>query len=74
MAAGTVAIGEIGLLGELRAVTGIERRLREAARLGFTRALVPPGRHAQAPIPGIAIVSVRTIREALAVALGPAGG
>ena len=41
VAAGTVAIGEIGLLGELRAVTGIERRLREAARLGFTRALRP---------------------------------
>ena len=74
VAAGTVAIGEIGLLGELRAVTGIERRLREAARLGFTRAIVPPGRHAQVPIPGIAIVTVRTIREALAVALGPAGG
>ncbi len=38
---GTVAIGEVGLLGELRAVSGIERRLREAARLGFTRAIVP---------------------------------
>ncbi len=74
VAARTVAIGEIGLLGELRAVNGIERRLREAARLGFTRALVPPGRHAQAPIPGIAIVTVRTIRDALGVALGPAGG
>ena len=38
---GTVAIGEVGLLGELRAVGGLDRRLREAARLGFTRALVP---------------------------------
>ena len=41
---GTVAIGEVGLLGELRAVAGLERRLREAARLGFARALVPRGR------------------------------
>ena len=40
-----VAIGEVGLLGELRPVAGIERRLREAARLGFTTAIVPrPGR------------------------------
>lgn len=39
--AGTVAIGEVGLLGELRGVVGLERRLREAARLGFRRALVP---------------------------------
>ena len=34
-------IGEVGLLGELRAVAGLERRLREAARLGFERAIVP---------------------------------
>ena len=38
---GTVAIGEVGLLGELRTVVGLERRLREAARLGFGRAIVP---------------------------------
>ena len=38
---GTVAVGEVGLLGELRPVSGLDRRLREAARLGFERALVP---------------------------------
>jgi DNA repair protein RadA/Sms len=74
VAAGTVAIAEIGLLGELRPVAGLERRLREAARLGFTRALVPPGRGDPPAIPGIAVVTVRTVREALDVALGPAGG
>ena len=74
VAAGTVAIAEIGLLGELRSVAGLERRLREAARLGFTRALVPPGRGDPPAIPGIAIVTVRTVREALDVALDPAGG
>ena len=36
-----VAIGEVGLLGELRSVPGLDRRLREAARLGFSRAIVP---------------------------------
>ena len=41
-----VAIGEVGLAGEVRRVTGVQRRLAEAARLGFTHALVPadPGR------------------------------
>ncbi|MHB2021879.1 MAG: DNA repair protein RadA [Mycobacteriales bacterium] len=41
LAAGTVAIAEVGLTGELRAVSGLERRLAEAARLGFTDAIVP---------------------------------
>jgi DNA repair protein RadA/Sms len=37
-----VVLGELGLAGEVRRVTGVERRLAEAARLGFTHALVPP--------------------------------
>jgi DNA repair protein RadA/Sms len=37
-----VAIGEVGLAGEVRRVQGVQRRLAEAARLGFTHALVPP--------------------------------
>ena len=37
-----VAVGEIGLAGEVRPVAGIERRLAEASRLGFTHALAPP--------------------------------
>jgi DNA repair protein RadA/Sms len=37
-----VVLGELGLAGEVRRVAGIERRLAEAARLGFTHALVPP--------------------------------
>jgi DNA repair protein RadA/Sms len=36
-----VALGEVGLTGEIRAVSGVERRLAAAARLGFRRALVP---------------------------------
>jgi DNA repair protein RadA/Sms len=67
---GTVAIGEVGLLGELRAVGGLDRRLREAARLGFTRAVVPRvrGRDAIAA-PGIEIVEAGSLADAVRVAL-----
>ncbi|PZS02716.1 MAG: DNA repair protein RadA [Pseudonocardiales bacterium] len=40
---GLVALGEVGLAGEVRPVGGMARRLGEASRLGFTHALVPPG-------------------------------
>lgn len=40
---GWVILGEVGLAGEVRRVTGVGRRLAEAERLGFTTALVPPG-------------------------------
>jgi DNA repair protein RadA/Sms len=43
MPANAVAIGEVGLAGDLRRVSGMDRRLAEAARLGFARAVVPPG-------------------------------
>lgn len=63
-----VALGEVGLAGEVRRVPGIERRLAEAKRMGFTKALVPRG--VQAP-PGIDVrvaadlsVAVDTIDEA----------
>ena len=68
---GTVAIGEVGLLGELRAVVGLERRLREAARLGFRTAIVPRPSSGAAliSIEGLTIVPVATLREAIEVAL-----
>ncbi|MDO3637466.1 DNA repair protein RadA [Mycolicibacterium arseniciresistens] len=43
MPADSVVIGEVGLAGDLRRVTGMDRRLAEAARLGFTSAVVPAG-------------------------------
>lgn len=73
VAAGTVAVGEVGLLGELRPVGGLERRLREAARLGFDRAVVPTGGEQAvtgARIAGLSVVAVRTLAEALAAVLG----
>jgi DNA repair protein RadA/Sms len=71
IAPGTVAIGEVGLLGELRGVVGLERRLREAARLGFTRAIVPrpsPG-ITVGPVDGLEIVAVETLSDAIVAAL-----
>jgi DNA repair protein RadA/Sms len=68
---GTVAVGEVGLLGELRSVPGLERRLREAARLGFDRAIVPrPSRSPSPVVPGVEIVAVATLGEAIRVAIG----
>ena len=65
---GPSSIGEVGLLGELRAVTGLERRLREAARLGFTRgdraAARPRGRPARRPRV-CDVVAVATLRDAV---------
>src|SRR4029079_10420001 len=71
---GTVVIGEVGLLGELRVVAGLERRLREAARLGFHQAIVPrPGRGADRPtVPGMEIVEVATLRDAVEAGLAGA--
>ncbi len=68
---GLVAIGEVGLLGELRGVAGLDRRLREALRLGFTSAIVPStSRATLSDIPGMRVHRVATLREAIAVALG----
>jgi DNA repair protein RadA/Sms len=73
IASGTVAIGEVGLLGELRGVVGLERRLREAARLGFRRAVVPfpVGGSAPTAIDGLDVVTSSTLAEAIAACLDP---
>ena len=64
LAPGTVAIGEVGLAGEVRPVTGVSSRLTEAARLGFTYALVPP-EPGRVP-PGMRVTEVADVRAALA--------
>ncbi len=66
-----IAIGEVGLLGELRPVPGLERRLREAARLGFATAIVPRSRRSDAPaVAGLEVVAVSNLREAIGRAIG----
>jgi DNA repair protein RadA/Sms len=61
-----VVLGEVGLAGEVRRVSGVGRRLAEAARLGFTRALVPPD-SGKIP-PGIRVKVVPNLGAALQVA------
>ncbi len=62
---GLVVLGEVGLAGEVRQVTGLSRRLAEAERLGFTEALVPPG--VERTGRGMKVREVTDIRAALAV-------
>jgi len=66
--AGTVALGEVGLSGELRRVSGSDVRLAEAARLGFATALVPPGTAVGRA--GLRVVEVADVAAARAAALG----
>ncbi|MEX2293050.1 MAG: DNA repair protein RadA [Acidimicrobiales bacterium] len=65
-----VACGEIGLGGELRQVHQTARRLAEAARLGFRRAVVPSS--ALVSVPGMEVLAATTVAEAIRVArVGP---
>lgn len=61
---GVVAIGELTLSGDIRPVTSLERRLSEAARLGFTDAIIPPNSSAAAPA-GMRLHPVSNIAEAI---------
>jgi DNA repair protein RadA/Sms len=61
-----VVVGEVGLAGEVRQVAQVGRRLAEAARLGFTRAIVPAS--ASAKVAGIRVDTAATINEALSLA------
>jgi len=65
-----VAVGELGLSGELRAVSQLDRRVNEAARLGFKRCLVSKVGAKVSPAPkGIELIPVNTLREAIRVGL-----
>ena len=67
---GLVAIGEVGLTGELRAVSQLDRRVAEAARLGFKRCLVPKFGARISPTPkDIELIPASSLREAVRVAL-----
>ena len=71
VAADLALVGEIGLSGELRSVGQLPRRLNEAAKLGFTRVLVPKTvAHKLEHLPaGLEVLGARTLREALEIAL-----
>ena len=63
--------GEVGLSGELRAVSQLEPRLKEAAKLGFKRCLIPRTRQMKSSSmpPGLEIITCRTLQEAVDMAL-----
>lgn len=60
----TVLIGEVGLTGEVRAVSHLDKRLQESAKLGFKRAVIPAG-NTMALAPPMAVTAVQDVREAL---------
>ncbi|MDP1876376.1 MAG: DNA repair protein RadA [Actinomycetota bacterium] len=71
--AGLIAFGELGLAGDIRPIASLERRLGEAARLGFTTAIVPERAlrartPAAGPPAGMAVHEVGSIQEAIATA------
>lgn len=70
VAENTVIIGEVGLAGEVRAVNHMEKRIKEAAKLGFSRAIIPSENAAEiSNIAEIKIDGVKNIREAVETGL-----
>ena len=63
-----VAIGEVGLTGEIRSVSQIEQRLGEVARLGFKRCIIPFANTDKINVPdGLTVLRVKNLHEAIAV-------
>jgi len=61
----TLVLGEVGLAGEVRAVSHVEQRLSEAAQLGFTRCVLPAGNHRRLSGAALEIVPASSLSEAL---------
>jgi DNA repair protein RadA/Sms len=61
----TAFCGEVGLTGEIRPVTRVEQRIAEAAKLGFSRIIIPKGTKGVAPLKGIEVVPVARVEQVL---------
>jgi DNA repair protein RadA/Sms len=73
LGADVAAIGEIGLSGEIRSVSALNQRLSEISRLGFKRCVVPAhSRDELGSYPGLTLIPVRNISEAIAAVLARA--
>ncbi len=68
----TVIIGEVGLGGQVRSVSQLELRLKEAAKLGFKRAIIPKGQAALADT-GLELIPVGRVADAIVAALPTQG-
>jgi len=66
----TVIIGEVGLAGEVRAVSHMEQRIRESRRMGFRRAIVPVSAEKVHTEPGFSLLGAPTLNDALNIVLG----
>ena len=65
-----VAIGEVGMTGEIRSVSHLNQRLGEAARLGFRKCMIPRSSSEKIEIPdGMTVYRVRNVREAIETAM-----
>ena len=65
-----VAVGEVGMTGEIRSVSHMNQRLAEVSRLGFKKCMIPRGGSEKLEIPsGLTVYRVRNIREAIEAAL-----
>ena len=62
-----IVFGEVGLAGEVRPVQGGQMRLKEAAKLGFTKAIVPKANAPKAKIAGLEVIAVERLEQALAI-------
>lgn len=60
-----LVFGELGLSGEVRPVPGGQERLKEAAKHGFKKAIVPKANAGKEKIEGLTVVSVQTLKEAI---------
>lgn len=60
-----IAVGEIGLSGEIRAVSFLEKRIKEAQKLGFSKIMVPSRNRLDHPIEGIEIIKVSSVSQAI---------
>ncbi len=61
-----VVFGEVGLAGEIRPAPRGQERLKEAAKLGFTRAVIPEANRPKQPIAGMEVIAVKRVEEAVA--------
>ena len=61
-----IVFGEVGLAGEVRPAPRGQERLKEAAKLGFTRALIPEANRPKQAIAGLEVIAVRRVEEAVA--------
>ena len=65
-----VAMGEVGLSGEIRAISHLNQRLGEVSRLGFKKCIIPRSGSEKLEIPaGLTVYRVRNLREAIETAL-----